>query len=115
MIRILVITLTILSCSTTYAEQKIPMSDSYYQGKYFLISNKKSGNINTVVYKAIFKAETIFSKMEINCSTGKIRATGEGINSLNNVKDFADKGGWSIPIQESTRSDVAKFVCKKSR
>ena len=113
MIRILVTTLTILCCSTSYAEQKIPMSDSYYQGKYFLISNKKSGNINTVVYKAIFKAETIFSKMEINCSSRKIRAIGEGINSLNALAEFSDKGSWSSPVPKSTRDDVVRFICKK--
>lgn len=101
--------------SFVQAEQKIPMSDSYYQGKYFLISNQKSGSINTVIYKANFKEETVFSKMEVNCSTGKIRATGEGINSLRNLKNFDDKGNWSSPVQESTRSDVAKFVCKKFR
>ena len=113
MIRILATTLTILCCSTTYAEQKIPMSDSYYQGKYFLISNKKSGDINTVVYKAIFKAETIFSKMEINCSSRKIRAIGEGINRLNTLTEFSDKGNWSSPVPKSTRDDVVRFICKK--
>src|SRR5690606_5591631 len=106
-------TLTILYCSTAYSEQKIPMSDSYYEGKYFLISNKKSGNLNTVVYKAIFKVETIFSKMEINCSNRKIRATGEGINSLKALTEFSDKGSWSSPIPKSTRDDVVRFVCKK--
>ena len=83
----------------------------YYQGKYSLISNKKSGNINTVVYKAVFKAETVFSKMEINCSSQKIRATGEGINNLKNLKDFSDKGNWSSPVYQSTRYDVMKFIC----
>lgn len=106
---------SILLSSLVQAEQRIPMSDSYYQGKYFLISDQKSGSIHTVIYKANFKAETVFSKMEINCSTGKIRATGEGINSLNNLKNFSDKGSWSSLTPESTRSDVAKFVCKKSR
>ncbi|PWB14246.1 hypothetical protein DCO44_10060 [Acinetobacter sp. AM] len=89
------------------------MSEQYYQGKYFLISNKKSGNINTVIYKAIFKAETIYSKMEINCSILKIRATGEGINSINNLKEFSNKGNWSDPVYKSTRYDVMRFVCKK--
>lgn len=106
---------SLLLTSLVQAEQKIPMSDNYYQGKYFLISDQKSGNIHTVIYKVNFKTETVFSKMEINCSTGKIRATGEGINSLNNLKNFSDKGSWSSPVAESTRSDVAKFVCRKSR
>lgn len=113
MLKIFISTLTILFCTTTYADKVISMSDRYYQGKYFLISNKKSGNINTVIYKAVFKAETIFSKMEINCSSQKIRATGEGINNLSNLKEFSDKGNWSNPVYESTRYDVMQFVCKK--
>ncbi|WP_133243158.1 hypothetical protein [Acinetobacter sp. AM] len=113
MLKILVSTLAIIFCTTTYANKAIPMSEQYYQGKYFLISNKKSGNINTVIYKAIFKAETIYSKMEINCSILKIRATGEGINSINNLKEFSNKGNWSDPVYKSTRYDVMRFVCKK--
>lgn len=113
MLKILLSTLAILFCTTTYADKVIPMSDQYYQGKYFLISNKKSGNINTVIYKAVFKAETIFSKVEINCSSQKIKATGEGINNLSNLKEFSDKGNWSNPLSKSTRYDVMKFVCKK--
>ena len=113
MLKILLSTLAIIFCTTAYANKLIPMSDQYYQGKYSLISNKKSGNINTVVYKAVFKAETVFSKMEINCSSQKIRATGEGINNLNNLKDFSDKGNWSNPVYQSTRYDVMKFICKK--
>ena len=92
---------SILLSSLVQVEQRIPMSDSYYQGKYFVISDQKSGSIHTVIYKANFKAETVFSKMEINCSTGKIRATSEGTNSL---KNFSDKDSWSSPTPESTRS-----------
>ena len=107
-----VIIMTLCGITFTHAEQKIPMSNSYYQGKYFLLSNKKSGTINTVIYKANFNEETVFSKMEINCVIGKIRATGEGINSLKDLRDFDDKGKWSTPVYESTRSDVVKFACQ---
>lgn len=102
----------LFSISSTHAEQKIPMSDKYYQGKYFLISNIRTGKINTVIYKANFKAETVYSKMEINCSSIKIRATGEGINGIKYIKEFEDKGTWSTPVHESTHSDVVSFVCK---
>lgn len=112
MLKILLSTLAILFCTTTYAASVIPMSDQYYQGKYFLISNKKYKDINTVIYKAVFKVETVFSKVEINCSSQKIRATGEGINSLSTLKEFSNKGSWSNPINKSTRYDVMKFICK---
>lgn len=100
--------------TVAFAQDKmIPMSDKVYQGKYFLITNQKLGNINTVIYKAKYKVETVFSKMEVNCSSGKIRAIGEGINSIKDLTEFSDKGNWSIPVTSSTRDDVARFVCKK--
>ena len=61
--KIKVITLFILSnlfINFSYAEKVIAMSDQYYQGKYFLVSQSKSRNINTVIYKTVFKAETVF-------------------------------------------------------
>ncbi|NNH77386.1 hypothetical protein HLH17_06825 [Acinetobacter sp. ANC 5380] len=99
----------------SYAEKVIAMSDSYYQGKYFLVSKSKSKsrNINTVIYKTVFKAETVFSKMEINCTTGKYRKIGEGINSINSINIYSDKGNWITPVYEASHYDVVKFVCKK--
>lgn len=110
---------TILGCvifslsGIVIAQKVIPMSDSTYQGKYFLISDKKYGSINTVVYRAVFKAETVFSQMEINCANRKIRATGEGINNISDLTEFPNKGNWSSPVSQSTRDDVVRFVCKK--
>lgn len=114
--KIKVITLFILSnlfINFSYAEKVIAMSDNYYQGKYFLVSQSKSRNINTVIYKTVFKAETVFSKMEINCTTGKYRKIGEGINSINSINIYSDKGNWITPVYEASHYDVVKFVCKK--
>ena len=69
---LIAITLAIISTSVL-ADKKIPMIDKKYNGKYFLISNKKKGGINLVIYKSVFSTETVYSKMEINCSTGKYR------------------------------------------
>lgn len=100
-------------CATNlaHAEQKIPMTDSVYQGKYFLLTNNKNKNINVVTYKTVFKAETVYSKMEINCSTGKYRKTGEEINSAK-ITEFANKGNWISPVNGATHYDVVRFVCK---
>ena len=53
-------------CSVANADKVIPMSDSLYQGKYFLLENTKQNGINKITYKSVFKAGTVFSKMEIN-------------------------------------------------
>lgn len=97
----------------SYAEKAIVMSDSYYQGKYFLVSQSKIGDINTVIYKSVFKAETVFSKMEINCTTGKYRKIGEGINNIKSINIYSDKGHWITPVYEASHYDVVKFVCRK--
>ena len=47
---LIAITLAIISTSVL-ADKKIPMIDKKYNGKYFLISNKKKGGINLVIYK----------------------------------------------------------------
>ncbi|HRM31868.1 MAG TPA: hypothetical protein PLH48_15465 [Acinetobacter johnsonii] len=99
--------------SFTNAKKPIPMSDSLYNGKYFLLSNTKNNNINTVVYQANFKTETVFSKMEINCSTRKYRKIGEGINSVNTIDLYEDKGKWTSPFPQASHDDVVKFICKK--
>ncbi|KXZ65108.1 hypothetical protein AVENLUH5627_02939 [Acinetobacter venetianus] len=103
----------ILFSGSTFAGVKIPMTDKFYQGKYFMLSNIKSKNINTVIYKSIFKEETIFSKMEINCSNRKYRKIGESINSLDSLKEYTNKGTWITPVNGATHYDVVRFVCKK--
>lgn len=98
--------------SFTQGNEIIPMSDKYYQGKYFLINKIKNGSIYEVVYKSVFKTETVFSKMEVNCSNKKYRKVGEGINSINAIKTYSDKGSWITPTYQASHYDVVRFVCK---
>ena len=104
---LIAITLAIISTSVL-ADKKIPMIDKKYNGKYFLISNKKKGGINLVIYKSVFSTETV----EINCSTGKYRKIGEGINSESDITTYTDKGSWIEPIYGASHYDVVKFTCK---
>ena len=101
-----------LLCSNAYADQVIPMSDSLYIGKYFLLSNSKQNSINNIVYKSVFRSGTVFSKMEINCSTNKYRKIGEG-ESLKSIYTFPDKGNWIRPVEGVSHDDVLKYVCRK--
>lgn len=101
---LIAITLAIISTSV--------LADKKYNGKYFLISNKKKGGINLVIYKSVFSTETVYSKMEINCSTGKYRKIGEGINSESDITTYTDKGSWIEPIYGASHYDVVKFTCK---
>lgn len=92
----------------------IPMSTAAYQGNYFLLSNTIENGISTVIYKSVFPEETIFSKMEVNCSKKQYRKIGEGINNLINMTFYEDKGKWIKPVQGASHDDVIKFVCQNS-
>lgn len=91
----------------------IPMTDDVYQGKYLLRSNEKKGKLNLVIYESIFPEETVFSKMEINCSNKKYRKLGEGINNIKDIELYSDNQKWIEPIDGGTHEDVINFVCKK--
>lgn len=103
---------TFLLCGVVHANQVIPMSDSLYQGKYFLISNVKENGINKVTYKSVFRSGTVFSKMEIKCSSNRYRKIGEG-DSIRNISIYSDKGNWVSPIEGASDYDVLKYACKK--
>lgn len=113
MYKIFLVTVTFAMTTTTaFADTNIPMTDKAYNGKYFLISNNKNGKINLVVYKSVFKSATIYSKMEINCSTSKYRQLGEGINSIRDIKTFSYKGPWVRTVYGASHYDIVRFVCK---
>jgi hypothetical protein len=106
--------LLLLISPLTFSKQPIPMSDSVYQGKYFLLSNVKKNGINTVIYQSNFKSGQVFSQMEINCKTRKYRKIGEGEGSVNAIYLYDDKGAWVSTVPKASHDDVVKFVCKKS-
>lgn len=92
----------------------IPMSTTSYQGNYFLLSKIIENGISTVIYKSVFSEESVFSKMEINCSKKEYRKIGEAINHLSDMTIFENKGKWIEPVKGASHDDVVKFVCKNS-
>lgn len=96
------------------SKQLIPMSNSVYNGKYFLLNNVKKNGINTIIYQSNFNSGKVFSKMEINCKTRKYRKIGESTDSVNSIEIYNDKGSWISAYPKASHDDVVKFVCKKS-
>ncbi|TPS30756.1 hypothetical protein FJV03_09730 [Acinetobacter baumannii] len=99
------------STESTQQETQIPISDSSDKGTYFLISKEQKGKNFIIVYKRAGVEQTVFSKYEINCNTRKMRTLGEGIDSLDNLQDYPQKGTWFTPIISASTGDTFNFIC----
>lgn len=92
-------------------EIPIPISDTSDKGTYFLISKEKTDKGFIIIYKRVGVAQTTFSKYEIQCKSKKMRVLGEGVDSADNVHDYAEKGEWFTPVAEASTGDAFNFVC----
>jgi len=95
-------------------EVPIPISDSSDKGKYFLVSKENSHEGFIVIYKRVGVEQTIFNKYEINCKTEKMRVLGEGV-SINDIKNYTEKGSWFTPVSEASTGDTFNFICGKNK
>lgn len=104
--------LSIVSSSYTFAESKIPMTDSINKGKYSVVTETKSGDITSLVYKRAGVYETVFTRVEIHCKARKMRSVGEGIGTIKNLKNYSEKGRWYEPVPEASSEDIFNYICK---
>ncbi|MEI5659634.1 hypothetical protein WBV13_17615 [Acinetobacter baumannii] len=95
-------------------EVPIPISDSSDKGKYFLVSKESKHNGFIVIYKRIGVEQTLFNKYEINCKTEKMRVLGEG-DSIDNIKNYSEKGSWFTPVSEASTGDTFNFICGRDK
>ncbi|MEQ1065864.1 hypothetical protein ABLB96_18195 [Acinetobacter sp. XH1741] len=95
-------------------EVPIPISDSSDRGKYFLVSKESNNDGFIVIYKRIGVEQTLFNKYEIKCKTGKMRVLGEG-DSIDNIKNYSEKGSWFTPVSEASTGDTFNFICGKNK
>lgn len=89
----------------------IPMllSGSGENGRYFLISQFKSYNLENISYLRTGNAGDTFGKMQIDCIGNKIRKTStDSPDSLGS----ADLGDWYTPTPDWTDQDIVNFICK---
>lgn len=95
-------------------EVPIPISDSSDKGKYFLVSKESKHNGFVIIYKRLGVEQTLFNKYEINCKTEKMRVLGEG-DSIDNIKNYSEKGSWFTPVSEASTGDTFNFICGKDK
>lgn len=91
------------------SEVLIPRSVAGDQGKYYLISSKREGNLITTLHKRVGLDSIDYTKTEINCSNMKYRVIGYSETSANVVQ--ASPREWSDLVQGSSKSDLVNFVC----
>jgi hypothetical protein len=91
------------------SEVLIPRSIAGDQGKYYLISSNREGDVITTLHKRVGLASIDYTKSEINCTNMMYRVIGYSEISANAVQ--ARTGEWSDLVQGSSKSDLVNFVC----
>ena len=91
-------------------EVPIPRSMAGDKGKYFLLESKRSGNIVRAVHKRVGPDSVGYTRTETNCATMKMRELGYSEESPAVIKESPTK--WFDIVPGSSKSDLAKFVCK---
>jgi hypothetical protein len=92
------------------SEVPIPRSMAGDKGKYFLLESKRSGNIVRALHKRVGPDSVGYTRTETNCETMKMRELGYSEESPAAIKESRTK--WFEIVQGSSKSDLAKFVCK---
>ena len=98
------------AASANAAETLIPRSMPGDKGKYYLIESTKTGDIVRVLHKRVGVDFIGFTRTETNCKTRQMRELGYAEESPNNIK--ANPTKWFELVPGSSKSDLAKFVCK---
>lgn len=88
----------------------IPMSDSFENGRYFLISHITESGLENVEYMRKGNDNISYGKMEIRCSDNQIRKySADNADALQS----ANMGDWITPSPDWTDQDIVNFICKK--
>lgn len=88
----------------------IPMSDSFENGRYFLISHITESGLENVEYMRKSNDNISYGKMEIRCSDNQIRKySADNADALQS----ANMGDWITPSPDWTDQDIVNFICKK--
>jgi len=109
--KLLVASLVVLfSGPAAVAETLIPRSVAGDRGKYYLLEKKVEGGTIKTLHKRVGVHETGFTRTEINCKTMRMRELGYSEENVAAIKIKA--GAWFDLVPGSSKSDLARFVCK---
>ena len=80
------------------------------KGKYFLLENRKTGNIVRALHKRVGVDSIGYTLTETNCATMKMRELGYSEKAPSAIKENPTK--WFDLVPGSSKSDLASFVCR---
>lgn len=92
------------------SEIPIPRSTAGDKGKYYLLEKKKVKNIVLAVHKRVGVDGVGYTRTETNCATKQMRQLGYSEQSPAAIQNNPTQ--WFDLVPGSSKSDVAKFVCR---
>jgi hypothetical protein len=92
------------------AETHIPRSMAGDKGRYYLLEARAEGGIVKTLHKRVGPSGTGFTRTEIDCKTMRMREMGYSEESAAAIKPQATV--WFELVPGSSKSDLARFVCK---
>jgi len=108
--QILALTLFFAGTATIAKEIAIPRSVPGDKGRYFLLERSKTGSIVRALSKRVGVDSVGYTLTETNCSNMLMRELGYSEVSPAAIKRQPTK--WFELVPGSSKSDLAKFVCK---
>ncbi|WAW10986.1 hypothetical protein NB640_04955 [Oxalobacter vibrioformis] len=97
------------SISLSHAQTLIPRSEASDKGTYYLLAQKKKGNVINTLHKRVGVDSVGYTRSEINCQTMKMRVIGYSERSPDSIKRQPTE--WFDLVPGSSKSDLANFVC----
>lgn len=110
LIALLAGSLIVTASIAAQSEIPIPRSVAGDKGKYFLLENKKSGNVVRALHKRVGVDSIGYSLTETNCAKMQMRDLGYSEESPSDIKQNPTK--WFELVPGSSKSDLANFVCR---
>lgn len=97
------------SISIAQPNTPIPRSSSKDKAKYYLLQNKKEGNIARALHKRVDGNHISFTLTQTDCATRQMRVLSHSEKSQAAMKE--KPGKWFSLVPGSSSSDIANFVC----
>lgn len=83
------------------------------KGKYYLLESKKSGDIVKAVHKRVGVDSVGWTRTETNCKTMRMREMGYSEEGRDKIP--REPTQWFELVEGSSKSDMARFLCKRSK
>jgi hypothetical protein len=96
------------------AEVQIPRSVAGDKGTYFLLEATRKGDVVTAVHKRVGVDSVGFTRTQTNCATMQMRELGYSEVSPAAIERPASSQ-WFELVAGSSKSDLANFVCARTK